>query len=498
MQNAIVAAPLLATPFASSLLDLTQKLLPVILSIGQLVSSFLTAEVTPVSSCEFEAKLQMLLRETGRIIVEWTYNRLEPNDPQLMPDHQFFEGDWYRRRHKTPNRRLATLFGTITLWRFLYQPIHGIERSIFPLEKRLGVIAGMATPALAGRVAYAAVDATQDTVLAELKRDRGVAWSVATLRKVIAETSAGMIPHLHESQVDQVLSFLRQAYDSSGSRKPVLAAGRDGVFAPIRGEDCYREAATATLAVLDRAGKRVGTVYLGQMPEPGQKRLSEQLTHLITDVLARWTGPLPRLAYITDGGSHQTEYYERVLKKMPHPQRPGELLVWEWIIDFFHVAAYIHKLAEALFRDQQHAHAWARKMCRWLKSKPRAIYRVLHSAAALRARKVLVGARRKAYDQAYNYLRARIKHLDYQRYRKAHLPIGSGVTEAACKMIFTERLKRSGMTWSVAGGQCIVDLRVIRLSGVWESVYRSYLESQPRLEGGGQGHSSAKNHEKAA
>ena len=213
------------------------------------------------------------------------------------------------------------------------------------------------------------------------------------------------------------------------------------------------------------------------MPESGQETLSDQLTRLITDVLSQWPGPLPRLAYVTDAGHHQTEYYERVLKPMRHPGRPGELLKWEWVIDYYHACNYIHDLSEALFRDVRRAQARARKMCRWLKSKPHAIYRILHSAAAIRCRRWLVG-RAKAYRKAYGYLRDHIRHLDYTENRRNHLPIGSGVTEAACKTVFTQRLKRSGMSWGVEGGQRIVDLRVIRLSGVWSEVHQSYLQSQ--------------------
>src|SRR4051812_37768222 len=261
------------------------------------------------------------------------------------------------------------------------------------------------------------------------------------------------------------------------SRYWLLAVGRDGVFVPIRGEESYREAATATLSVHDHAGRRLGTVYLGRMPEPGQGTLSGQLTGLITDVLAQWSGPLPRLAYVTDAGHHPTEYYERVLKPMRHPCRPGGSLEWEWVIDHYHACQYIHDLSETLFRDARQAHAWARKMCRWLKSKPRAIHRILHSAAAIRSRRIVVG-RTKAYRKAYGYLRDHIRHLDYTEYRRNHLPIGSGVTEAACKTVFSQRLKRSGMTWSVEGGQRIVDLRVIQLSGVWSEVHQSYLQSK--------------------
>jgi len=497
MDHATVAAALLATPFAAALLPLTLRLLPVISRIGQLIVDFRAAEPTPSTCYQFETQLHDALRELGRILVEWTYNHLEPADRHFMPNHLHFDGDWYRRRAKTPNRSVATLFGTITLWRYLYQPIHGVERSIFPLEIRLGLAAGRATPALAERVAYAAADSTQGTVLADLRRDQGVAWSVATLRAVIATTWEGMAPHLQAAQVTQVLAWLAQADASRGSRKPVLAAGRDGVFVPIRGDDSYREAATATLSVYDRAGERLGTVYLGRMPEPGQGALSEQLTGLITDVLAGWSGPLPRLAYVTDAGHHQTEYYQRVLKRMRHPRRPGEPLEWEWVIDYYHASEYIHKLSQALFRDPRRAQSWARKMCRWLKTKPRAISRILHSAAAIRSRRLMVG-QSKAYRDAYGYLRDHIKHLDYVCYRRNHLPIGSGVTEAACKTVFAQRLKRSGMAWSVAGGQRIVDLRVIYLSGVWSRVHQSYLQLKRLPEERTQRRREAKTPRKAA
>jgi hypothetical protein len=59
------------------------------------------------------------------------------------------------------------------------------------------------------------------------------------------------------------------------------------------------------------------------------------------------------------------------------------------------------------------------------------------------------------------------------------LPMGSGITEAACKIVFTQRLKRSGMSWTLTGGQVILDLRVIWLSGIWDMVHQRYLASKP-------------------
>src|SRR5262249_4699001 len=233
--------------------------------------------------------------------------------------------------------------------------------------------------------------------------------------------------HRQEAQVARLLSWLEQAGRSSGSRRPVLAVGRDGLMLPIRGQACYREGATATVSVYDRKGRRLGTVYLGRMPEPGQETLSGHLTALIAAVLRRGTGPLPQLAYITDGGNHQTRYYRRVLKRMSDPHQPGRRLKWQWVIDYYHACEYITKLSEALFPDPRAGASWARKMRRWLKEKPRGIYRVLHSAAAIRRRRIIMTAeKRDQYRSAYNYLRKRMSWLDYARIRRVHIAVGSG------------------------------------------------------------------------
>jgi hypothetical protein len=55
------------------------------------------------------------------------------------------------------------------------------------------------------------------------------------------------------------------------------------------------------------------------------------------------------------------------------------------------------------------------------------------------------------------------------------LPIGSGVTEAACETLFTQRVKLSGMRWKRHGLQVVLNLRMLVLSGVWTEVYSRTL-----------------------
>jgi hypothetical protein len=482
-------------------LDLLRRLLGPLGAVALLVVGFRGGEVTPQSAREFEQRLWELLREVGRVIVQWAYNDLEPGGHDLLPARLLWGGVWYRRNgRKTANRGVATLFGTITLMRYLYRPVEELVPCVFPLELRLGLEAGRATAALADRVGRHAARCTQRAVLQALREDHAVGWSVHLLRKVTASVAQGMAAHRHAAQVAKLLELLKRAFASRGDRRPTLAVGRDGIFVPIRGDSCYREGAVATVSVMDRRGKRLGTVYLARMPEAGQHTLSGQLTLLIQEVLGRWAAlspHLPRLAYVTDGGDHQTRYYKRVLRRMRDPHAPGRLLRWEWVLDYYHACQYITKLAVALFGEGRDARAWAAKMRRWLRDKPKGIHRVLHSAAALRHRRGLAGTA-GAFDKAYAYLSKRIAHLDYHGYRRLRLPIGSGVTEACCKTVFTQRLKQSGMSWDITGGQPVLDLRVAHLSGTWEATYDAYLRSKCEQTLPTQAATGGKQSEKAA
>ena len=59
-----------------------------------------------------------------------------------------------------------------------------------------------------------------------------------------------------------------------------------------------------------------------------------------------------------------------------------------------------------------------------------------------------------------------------QQFKEAKWPIGSGVVEAACKTVVSERLKQSGMRWSMRGGQAILTLRSLIQSDRWEGAWR--------------------------
>lgn len=416
------------------------------------------------------------MREVGRRILAWVLNHLEPENAAEAPSRVRFEGRLYRRRGKQRNA-WATLFGPVDVWRRLYEPLEQGVCSMHPLELQLGVEAGVATPAFAERVGQWAANHTQREVLAMLEGDHNVHWSSTSLRKVRTSLSAGMAKHRHVSQVAQVVHWLDQARTSTGRYRPTLAVGRDGVFVPLR-HKVWPEGSTATVSVLDRRGKRLGTVYLGHMPESGQGAFTAQLNALLHAILSQVDRQGLRLVYVTDDGYHPSDSSHRVLQKMPDPRRPWRSLEWIRIIDYYHACQYVQQLADVIFGPGTESQCWAKRMREQLKTRANGVARVLQSAAALRHKRGLRG-QAKVYEQASAYLKKRSRWMRYQSYRRQHVPIGSGITEAACKIVFTQRLKRSGMSWTISGGQVILDLRVIWLSGVWEDVHQRYLAAKP-------------------
>lgn len=467
-------------------LPLHDHLQPSLTQILELATQFRASPVSPATTLKFEQQLDLCLREMGRQVLQHTYNTLEPDDVATLPQHVRSEGTCYTRTGRKTPQHVWTLFGQISLRRLGYRSTcKDGSPTLFPLVHSLGLVHG-ATPALASRVGrlFARAGMTQNHIRACLRSEYGVGWGVKKLRQFLAELAQRLGQSRQQCQVERLLLLLTQAHASKGKHRPVLATGRDGICLGIRrkkGSE-FEVATTATLSVYDRKGKRLGTVYLAYAPQKEQTQMSEQLTRLVRAALAAWKGPLPRLCYVTDAGKSETRYYRRVLAVMRHPVT-HKRLKWVRVVDYYHASQRVWTMAGSLFGKGREASSWAVKMLKWLLL-PGGVNRVLHSAAAHRWRLKLRGQEKTEYQKAYRYLSRRMKYLQYARYKGMGMPVGSGVTEAACKTVYTQRLKLSGMRWGAKpsvldgmGAQTVLDLRVLVLSEIWDQAFLMSLQT---------------------
>ena len=85
-----------------------------------------------------------------------------------------------------------------------------------------------------------------------------------------------------------------------------------------------------------------------------------------------------------------------------------------------------------------------------------------------------------AIQGALNYFEANRERMNYRRYRNDHLPIGSGTVESACKHVVAARMKGSGMTWTLAGAQHMLQLRASIMSSRYARDHLHSLSDPPQ------------------
>ncbi len=62
--------------------------------------------------------------------------------------------------------------------------------------------------------------------------------------------------------------------------------------------------------------------------------------------------------------------------------------------------------------------------------------------------------------------------MRYKWFRSRGLFVGSGAVEAGCKAVIGQRLKWSGMRWSIRGADAIIALRCTEASARWEEIWQ--------------------------
>ena len=145
------------------------------------------------------------------------------------------------------------------------------------------------------------------------------------------------------------------------------------------------------------------------------------------------------------------------------------------LIDFYHAAEQLKGAFDAAYgADSPKAAAQFEKYRHRLRHEPDAVESVIRTLLYLRSKHP--DSQRIA--QVLGYFRGNRHRMRYAETKARGLPIGSGIVEAACKTLVTERLKRSGMRWGARGGQAILTLRSLvqshRFEHAWTLLAQTY------------------------
>jgi hypothetical protein len=376
--------------------------------------------------------------------------------------------------------RCATTYnsavGPVRVERSLYRRPHG-EHALCPLELRAGIIEGYWTPLAAKQATWVVAHLTPKEGAELFDLLGNMTPSKSTLDRLPKALSVHW-----EAQRPHFEATLRQQ-EAIPTEAVAMAVSLDGVMAPMKdgerhakrqraraqgqlpsGPAGYQEVGCATVSYYDRNGVRLCTRRMARMPEANKAALKRQLTAEVMGALIQ--RPHLRVVKVADGAPDNWSYLSEVLP------------VGQEVLDFYHAAEHLGAALGAAYGEGTSKYQERLEtLSAVLRDAPEGVDTVMGALGRLRTRY----PRRQAIHKALAYFREHRHRMRYSDLRAQNLPIGSGVVEAACKTLVSQRLKRSGMRWRTAGGQAILTFRALcqseRFERAWSLLSETYKRS---------------------
>jgi len=394
------------------------------------------------SFLECEDLIQDGLNEAGKLA---TQRCLEDFDTDGSPI--VVAGKTLTAKRRKVSKKYHCPFGVCEVDRFVYQSSTGGTTEV-PLEQNARVVAS-STPRMAKIVSFKYAESNAGQVL----RDMWESHRLELSRCYVQDISAAVAGQVRTK--DPYWSYARTENEPSPALVESVAVGLDGTCM-LFCEEGYRQAMVGTIALFDAAGERLHTIYVAAAPEYGKATFLQRMDEEIERVKESYTHA--RYVGISDGAADYVPW----LKRHTTTQ----------VLDFWHVTEYLASAAAALHRSKAERAGWVDGACHRLKHDHRAARGILKEFEAARPKR-LASKTRKDLEGAICYFENNLGRMNYASYRKSHLPIGSGITEAACKTVVKQRLCGSGMKWKQTGADDTLTLRAItRTDGAWAAFWR--------------------------
>lgn len=441
------------------------------------VAEELEEDVTALSAIAVMKKLVEFLR---LICLEGFKAWLQQADSQ----EDVIERDGEMLRYKlTSAKEFATPCGTLTLSRRLYQADRGGSTHA-PVDAAWGMVGQFATPEIREIAAFHLALMTGDEAEQALRKSSLCGLSCTTLKRLAGEVGEWLEEHPEvveevraEEPVPVPTRVLCASLDGSNVRltEPGGRLGRRPVGASHEPEKtCFKNAMVGSVSLYgevpqdEKAPERLQSKYVSHMPEENFPTFREKFEAEVCETLAKCDPHIIKVL-ATDASTILKGYIES------HPV----LREFELIVDYQHATDHLRMASEALFgKGTQEAKRWLHQHSETLLHHDDGASRVIRAMGYAKGHRKLTKWCREEVEKQQTFFRNNGDRMTYASFRERGLPIGSGVVEAAGKMLIKARLCRSGMHWSRTGGQNILSARTIVKSNRWDAVWSRYVNSQ--------------------
>jgi len=351
------------------------------------------------------------------------------------------EGKKYTSKGKV-SKAYQTPYGEITVPRHVYQTNQG-GSTYCPLDHDARIIVG-STPKLAKMVSSKYSESGSRDVHKDLYENHGRYLSRSYIRDISHSVGA-----LIEEK--KTWNYTTEVPCDAVSSVGVSVDGTCMLLC----DDGWRQAMVGSISLYDVLGERLYTRYTALPPEHGKEKFHLTFTNEIKRI--RKLYPNADYVGIADGAADNWTFLASHVS--------------DQILDYFHACEYLSDASKAAFKGTDEGAKWYEKVRHILKKEEGGATLALKELENLMDKR-FKGSRRKEIEKAITYFRNHLHQMDYYRYRKEKWPIGSGVIEAACKVIIKQRMCNSGMKWTDNGARPVLALRCFNKStGMWKQFW---------------------------
>ena len=427
------------------------------------------------------------LRVANLAVRENLQRDLKRRSDALEPD-LLVDGVHYRQ-HETGQETYHSLNGGLRVGRFTYREV-GVRNgpTVVPLELAAGLVEG-ATPALGYSVTLGYAQSELRGYVESMEAAHRCLPSRSSLERMAKAIGSEALKEA--PRIEAVLRRTERVPDEARA----ISMGLDRTAVPME-EDRpaaappkttrkertkpyerakpapvdvnYRMAYVGTVSLVDEDTEELVTRRYTALPDAEPDDVVKRMMEDVKNGL-RQNGAL-KLVVVQDGAPEMWNATTRGLEK-------EGLKTWEEAIDRYHLN---ERLAGALLMVEPDPAARRRKMSEWnddLDASDQAIDRI-QSWLGEQVDKVKDRDVEEKYLGHLVYLENNQARMRYRTLRRKGLPVGSGLTEGACKSVVGQRACGSGQRWRPEGISAVLTLRAIhrsdRLPRFWRELSKNY------------------------
>jgi len=353
---------------------------------------------------------------------------------------------------------VLTLLGMICVRRPYYYN-EAIKQGRFPLDRALWLIGGYSSSVAKMMCQVGALSPSFKAASQDLQTYAGVSVPGRQIQRMILA-------------MGPLIALKRNELPPPSKPRPVevMCVSVDGTGVPARPDELAGRKGKQPDGSARTREVKLAAIFTHSLPKEGDRPFRDiDSTSYIADIVES----------VEFGIRVRREAFQRGITAAKTVVFLGDGAKWVWelarinfvgavcILDFYHAAEHLSKLINLLYGEG------SQKSKKLFPHWRRALLRNHIGWIISLAKRDLPDAQkaRKAAQEQIDYFENNRLRMQYKTYLQAGYFIGSGVVEAGCKSVVGQRLKQSGMRWSVKGARQILNIRCALASGLFDSLW---------------------------